>query len=98
MGRGVVAGAYTRADAPARVAYAASAMPALPAVGTTNSFAPATTARVTAAARPRALNDPVGFVLSSLTQSWSKPWRAPTRSTLSSGVPPSPSDGRSEEH
>src|SRR6266487_3443052 len=51
-------------------------MPALPAVGTTNSLAPASAARVTAAASPRALNDPVGFVASSLTQSWSNPWRA----------------------
>src|SRR5258705_106710 len=52
MGRGVVAGAYTRAEAPARVAYAASAIPALPAVGATDSFAPARTSRVTAQGPP----------------------------------------------
>ena len=91
IGAGVVVGAYTLAWAPARVAYAASAIPALPAVGTTNWFAPAPTARVIAAASPRALNDPVGLVLSSFTQSCWNPWRAPRRAAASSGVPPSPS-------
>ena len=70
---GVLEGANTRAAAPARLAYAARAIPAFPAVGTTKRRAPARTARVTAAARPRALKDPVGFFPSSFTHRWRKP-------------------------
>ena len=100
---GVVSGATTRARAPARAAYAASAMPALPAVGTTKRVAPAAVARVTAAASPRALKEPVGLTPSSLTHSRAKPCMAARRSTRSSGVPPSPSEtgsscGRSGSH
>src|SRR5207247_9280322 len=85
-----LAGVYTRAATPARVAYAASATPALPAVGTTSRRTPACAARVTAAASPRALKEPVGLPLSSLTQRSPNPCRAATRSPASSGLPPPP--------
>src|ERR1043166_4749474 len=88
---GVVAGAYTRPSTPARAAYAARATPAFPAVGTTNDLAPARTARVTAAARPRALKEPVGLVLSSFTHNRERPCLAASRGAGKRGVPPSPS-------
>src|SRR2546422_4787289 len=78
---GVLAGAYPRAGTPAGAAWAASATPAFPAVGTTNARAPACPARVTAAARPRALKEPVGFVASSLTRRPGRPYRAASRGT-----------------
>jgi hypothetical protein len=53
----VVAGAYTRTGTPAAAPYAASAAPALPAVGTTSPGTPWARARVTAALSPRALNE-----------------------------------------
>ena len=90
MRGGVLAGAYTRARRPARVAYAASATPAFPAVGTTRDCAPPYAARVTAAASPRALNEPVGFDPSSFTRRSRKPCFAARRGTVSKGVPPSP--------
>ena len=58
---------------PARAPYAAAATPALPAVGSTNRSAPAGTARVIAALSPRALNEPVGLVPSSLIQRSAQP-------------------------
>src|SRR5207245_11384831 len=58
--------------------------------GTTNDLAPARTARVIAAARPRALKEPIGLVLSSFTQNWENPCFAASRGVDKSGVPPSP--------
>ena len=58
---------------------AASAPPALPAVGAANAFAPSCFARVTAVVMPRALNDPVGFSPSSLMYSFCNPMLAPKR-------------------
>src|ERR1051326_203269 len=88
---GEVAGAYTRPGTPARAAYAARATPAFPAVGTTNDLASARTARVTAAARPRALKEPVGLVLSSFTHNRERPCLAASRGAGKRGVPPPPS-------
>src|SRR5690349_5929364 len=69
---------------PAAAPYAASAPAAFPADGAARARAPRCLAIVTAAVIPRALNDPVGFRASSLTQ---------TRSaTAKSGVQPSDSD------
>src|SRR3989338_2406748 len=53
---------------PARAAYAAQAPAALPADGRHTCRTPSSCARVTASASPRALNDPVGIIASSLTQ------------------------------
>src|SRR5260370_31414886 len=61
------------AGSPAAAAYAASAPPALPAVGAASAFAPSCFARETAAVIPRALNEPVGFSPSSLMYSRCKP-------------------------
>ena len=69
MDAGVSLGAYTRTGTPAAAPYAASAAPALPAVGTTMPATPSAFARVTAALIPRALNEPVGLSPSSLIQS-----------------------------
>src|SRR2546430_16268312 len=63
---GVSRGMATNTGSPARGAYAASAQPALPAVGAARLFAPRFAAIVTAAAMPRDLNDRVGFFDSSL--------------------------------
>src|SRR5712692_560596 len=63
---GVSRGMATNTGRPARAPYAASAQPALPAVGAARLFAPRFVAIVTAAAIPRDLNDRVGFFDSSL--------------------------------
>jgi hypothetical protein len=78
----------------------------LPAEGATSRVAPSSTARLTAAAMPRALNDPVGLTLSLLTSRLARPKRRPRRGAGMSGVPPSPSEstdsqrstGRSSDH
>ena len=69
---------------------AASALPALPAVGMATAGTPKWESIVTAQPRPRALKLPVGFRPSSLTYSALTPHAAPRRSALSSGVWPSP--------
>jgi hypothetical protein len=69
---GVPRGAYTRAVT-RRGRHAARATPAFPAVGTTSRRASSSTARVTAAESPRALNEPVGFTPSSFTNRRSRP-------------------------
>src|SRR5262249_1005554 len=78
------------ASSPPRAAYAASAPPALPAVGIATAFTPSSLARDTAADNPRALNDPVGLVPSSLRRTRRNPARLPRRGTGRSGVSPSP--------
>src|SRR5215207_9013890 len=90
IGRGVVAGEYTRTGTPAAAPYAASAAPALPAVGTTRPFTPRALARVTAAASPRALNDAVGFTPSSFTHSRRTPACRASAGDSTRGVAPSP--------
>src|SRR5688500_2050449 len=87
---GVSAGMNTSHAIPARAAYAAAAPPALPAVGTAIALCPSSFALETAAARPRALNDPVGFPDSSLIQRLAKPALLPSFSAARVGVPPSP--------
>src|SRR5690606_11123952 len=91
MVAGVVAGAYTRTATLARAPYAEAAMPALPAVGSTNDFAPAATALVTAALIPRDLNEPVGLDDSSFTSNPASPVSSPSLPASRRGVPPSPS-------
>src|SRR4051812_1004140 len=76
---------------PAAEPYAASAAPALPAVGATSPATPSARARVTAALIPRALNDAVGFSPSSLIHSVRTPIDLASVGVGSSGVPPSPS-------
>jgi hypothetical protein len=63
---------------PAAAAYAAAALPALPAVGSAIVFAPRYFARVIAADWPRALNELVGLSDSSLTYRRSRPSDAPS--------------------
>src|SRR5687767_12596558 len=75
---------------PAAAPYAASAAPALPAVGTTRPGTPSAFARVTAALIPRALNDPVGLRPSSLTHTARTPSARASDSAGRSGVAPSP--------
>src|SRR5687768_16594572 len=67
------------------------AFAALPADGTDTVFAPRYDALVTAAERPRALNEFVGFRDSSLTNRWESPSSRPMRVTRINGVQPSPS-------
>ena len=86
------AGMKTLASSPARDAYAAIALPALPAVGIDSTLAPRWNARVTAADRPRALNELVGLSDSSLMSNRSSPSDRPSRGAWSRGVQPSPSE------
>src|SRR5216683_2823822 len=83
--RGVSRGIATNTGREARAPYAASAQPALPAVGAARLVAPRRLAIVTAAAMPRALNERVGFFDSSLMKTFEK------RCEGRSGVIPSPS-------
>src|ERR1043166_92417 len=71
--------------------YAASAAPALPAVGATSPGTFSDFARVTAALIPRALNDAVGFNPSSLIHSRRTPVDSANRGDSAIGVAPSPS-------
>src|SRR5262249_31083045 len=87
---GVSAGMAITAGIPAAAAYAASAPPALPALGAASAFAPRNFAMVTAAVIPRALNDPVGFSPSSFTYNFGIPIDAPSRGVARVGVIPSP--------
>src|SRR5579872_1180255 len=75
---------------PARAQYAAAADAALPADGSAAARAPSSFALLTAAESPLALNDPVGFIPSSLTNTWRSPSFAATRGSGRSGVIPSP--------
>src|SRR5215468_4847244 len=84
-------GRKTFACSPAQAAYAASALPALPADGTDKVVAPRYLARVTAADCPRALNELVGLSDSSFTKRLSTPTLAPSLRAWTSGVNPSPS-------
>ena len=90
FGSGVSAGMTTVARTPAAAAYAASAPPALPAEGAARCFAPSSTARLTATAMPRALNEPPGLRLSRFTVRLSRPSEPPSRGAGWSGVAPSP--------
>src|SRR4051812_17842811 len=91
MTLGVVAGAYTRTGIEAAAPYAASAAPALPAVGATRPGTPSALARVTAALIPRALKDAVGLSPSSLIHSVRTPAFLASDGVTDNGVPPSPS-------
>src|SRR5262245_59964680 len=84
-------GRNTFATRPALAAYAAIALPALPADGTDTVVTPSARARVIAADCPRALNEFVGFSDSSFTYRRSNPSRAPSVDACKSGVRPSPS-------
>src|SRR5688572_27269962 len=88
---GVSAGIAITHPSPAFAAYAAAAPPALPAVGRATVAAPSAFAMVTAAERPRALNDAVGFSPSSFMWKWRSPRRSPRRLAWINGVIPSPS-------
>src|SRR3954471_3035783 len=83
-------GMKTWAGMPAAAAYAAIAFAALPADGTDSVDAFRCHARVTAAERPRALNEFVGLSDSSLTYRRSSPIDVPSRFAWTSGVQPSP--------
>jgi hypothetical protein len=65
---------------------------ALPADGIDSVFAPRMAAFVTAADRPRALNEFVGLSDSSFTNTRERPSAAPRRVAWTSGVQPSPSE------
>src|SRR5207248_3059256 len=67
---GVSRGMATNTGKPARAPYAESAAPALPAVGAASERAPSALAIETAAAIPRDLNERVGFLDSSLIQTF----------------------------
>src|SRR3954467_12999148 len=71
--------------------YAASAAPALPAVGATSPGTFSAFARVTAALMPRALNDAVGFRPSSFIHSVRTPACLASDGAVDNGVAPSPS-------
>src|SRR5439155_13942976 len=88
--RGVSFGATTRDSIPAFAAYAASALPAFPALGTASRVSPSSFARATATAIPRALNVPVGFAASSFTNTREIPYVLSIAGHSRSGVPPSP--------
>src|ERR1700675_4792561 len=88
---GVSAGITMTAGIPAAAAEAAKAPPALPAVGAAKAFAFNCLARVTAVVIPRALNEPVGFKPSSLTNRLNTPREAPSLVAGSRAVMPSPS-------
>src|SRR4051794_17908140 len=87
--RGVSRGMKTCASTPARAAYAASAPPALPALGTASLVAPRCFAIETATLIPRALKLCVGLSDSSLIQ---RSTSSANLAARSSGVPPSPND------
>src|SRR5262245_1528962 len=89
---GVSSGMKTKHSIPAAAAYAASAPPALPAVGAATRVMPSSFAIDTAIAMPRDLNEPVGKRDSSLMSRFRMPNRLPSRSARSSGVMVSPSD------
>src|SRR5437763_1069950 len=76
----------------AGAAYAESAAPAFPAVGTTKPGTPRDRARVTAARIPRALNEPGGFSPSSLTHRRRTPIALARWGASCIGVRPSPND------
>src|SRR2546428_2677206 len=88
--RGVSFGATTRASIPAFAAYAASALPAFPALGTARRVSPSSFAIETATAIPRALKVPVGFAASSFTNTRLIPYVLSIAGARSNGVPPSP--------
>ena len=67
------------------------ALAALPAEGMATFRMPSSTHMEMAQARPRALNEAVGFSPSSFTHRSSAPMRAPSRSVRMRGVQPSPS-------
>jgi hypothetical protein len=75
----------------AAAAYAASAMPAFPAVGTQTPGRPSALARVTAIMSPRALKLAVGLMPSSFTHSRRTPISCARWGSSTSGVIPSPS-------
>src|SRR6266480_7474095 len=87
--RGVSRGMNTCASTPVRAAYAASAPPALPALGTASFVAPRYFAIDTATLIPRALKLCVGLSDSSLIQRSTSAAKAFARN---SGEPPSPSE------
>src|SRR5579871_3183564 len=66
MADGVSLGIAMTQRRPACAAYAAAALPAFPAVGSATVDTPTACAMLTAAESPRALNELVGFWLSSL--------------------------------
>src|ERR1700735_3899885 len=86
FGRGTSLGMKMCASIPAAAAYAASALAALPAEGMATFFKPYALHIVTAADRPRALKEPVGFSPSSLM------YTLALRRLRIIGVLPSPSD------
>src|SRR5262249_39344728 len=75
---------------PARAAYAAALALVLPVEAQMTAVAPRAAAMLTATGMPRALDDPVGVVPSTLRDT-SHPARADTTGAGSSGVAPSPS-------
>jgi len=84
------AGTTIRASIPARAAYAAADAAVLPVDAHTSRVTPRSSARDTASAIPRSLNEPVGFAPSHLSHS-STPNRSESRGAARSGVLPSPS-------
>src|SRR5215510_11170056 len=89
LARGVSRGMKMCASTPARAAYAASAPPALPALGTASLVAPRYFAIETATLIPRALKLWVGLSDSSLMQ---RSISSPNLRARNSGVPPSPNE------
>ena len=77
---GASLGINTYASIPAFAAYALIAPAALPAEGIVSRRIPSSFALDTAAPSPRALNDPVGFIPSSLICKSEQPISAPNRS------------------
>jgi len=86
----VSSGIATRHGSPAAAAYAAAALPALPADGNAIPFRAHAMAPFTAITSPRALNDCVGFGLSSFIHSPASPSSRARWCSGRSGVPPSP--------
>src|SRR3954454_14313151 len=84
------AGTTITASIPARAAYAAADAAVLPVEAHTSRVTPCSSARETASAMPRSLNEPVGFAPSHLSHS-STPNRSESRGAARSGVLPSPS-------
>ena len=82
-------GISTIGVSPARLAYAAIDADVLPVDAHTTALAPCSTAIETAIVMPRSLNEPVGLLASTLSQTL-QPVSSDSQPDSTSGVPPSP--------
>ena len=82
-------GITTAHSSPARPAYAAADADVLPVDAQITTLAPRSAALEMASVMPRSLNEPVGFIPSTLSSTRATPAVCAIRGASSSGVPPS---------